>query len=214
MQEKRACQSSATCAAASIAIGSGRTSAFKPVAQAVRRSAAWRCRHARSSPARGRPASVRPAPWTVTGSPVMRQIAAFDRALDRRPIVLPLPAHERPAVIFERQPPAGHGRIGAGRDGEAAQQIVRASSAPRPARWTSERPDRAFAAGDGQAIVEHLARVARCLGEFGVEQLDRARHRPRTRRRGRGERQHLAQRPRRAGRVQSIRASSLPTLAA
>ena len=35
----------------------------------------------------------------------------LERLLDRRAVVLPLPAHERAAVIFDRQAPAGHGRI-------------------------------------------------------------------------------------------------------
>src|SRR6185312_8126629 len=35
----------------------------------------------------------------------------LERLLDRRPVLLPLPPHERPAVIFDRQPPPGHGRI-------------------------------------------------------------------------------------------------------
>ena len=32
----------------------------------------------------------------------------LERLLDGRPMVLPLPAHERPAVEFDGQPPAGH----------------------------------------------------------------------------------------------------------
>ena len=35
----------------------------------------------------------------------------FERLLDRRTMVLPLPTHERATVIFDRQPPAGHWRI-------------------------------------------------------------------------------------------------------
>ena len=33
------------------------------------------------------------------------------RLLDRGAMILPLPTHERAAVIFDRQPPPGHGRV-------------------------------------------------------------------------------------------------------
>src|SRR6185437_17065293 len=35
----------------------------------------------------------------------------LEHLLDRRTVLMPLPPHERPAVIFDRQPPPGHGRI-------------------------------------------------------------------------------------------------------
>src|SRR5689334_16477894 len=35
----------------------------------------------------------------------------LERLLDRRAMILPLPAHERAAIIFDSQPPPGHERI-------------------------------------------------------------------------------------------------------
>jgi hypothetical protein len=35
----------------------------------------------------------------------------LERLLDRRAMVLALPSHEGPTVIFDGQPPAGHDRI-------------------------------------------------------------------------------------------------------
>ena len=60
----------------------------------------------------------------------------FQRLLDRRAMVLPLPAHERPAVIFDREPPAGHLSIVPFGDREAAQQRRPAVIGDRPARCT------------------------------------------------------------------------------
>ena len=67
------------------------------------------------------PASVRPAACTpkLAGHAVNRFL---ERLLDRRPMLLPLPSHERPAVIFDREPPAGHGGSCL-RDREPAQQF-------------------------------------------------------------------------------------------
>ena len=59
----------------------------------------------------------------------------LERLLDRRTMVLPLPAHERPAVIFDRQPPAGHVRIvplSIGNPLSSSSTVIGA----RPARWT------------------------------------------------------------------------------
>src|SRR5438445_12115145 len=59
----------------------------------------------------------------------------LERLLDRRPMLLPLPPHERPAVIFDREPPAGHGRtvpleMGKPRNSSSSEIV------PRPARCT------------------------------------------------------------------------------
>src|SRR3954451_14769592 len=59
----------------------------------------------------------------------------LERLLDRRPMVLALPAHERPAVIFDGQPPTGHLRIvplGIGKPRSSSSALI----GPRPARWT------------------------------------------------------------------------------
>ena len=77
-------------------------------------------------------------------------------------MVLPLPAHERPAVIFDREPQAGHRRIvPAG----IAKPRSNSSGAHRRPAGALDQSGRiaAVAAGDRQAIVEHLARLARCI---------------------------------------------------
>jgi hypothetical protein len=59
----------------------------------------------------------------------------LERLLDRRPVILPLPPHEGPAVIFDRQPPAGHGRIapfGIEKPRSSSPAVI----TDRPARWT------------------------------------------------------------------------------
>ena len=59
----------------------------------------------------------------------------LERLLDRRAMILALPAHERPAVIFEREPPAGHCRIvpfGIAKPRSRSPGAM----ADRPARWT------------------------------------------------------------------------------
>ena len=56
------------------------------------------------------PASVRPAPWTLTCSPEIASIAVLERLLHGRPVSLPLPAAERSAVIFEHELVARHER--------------------------------------------------------------------------------------------------------
>src|SRR5205085_6576433 len=59
----------------------------------------------------------------------------LDRLLDRRAVRLPLPAHERAAVIFDRETKARHASVA-----PAGMTKPRSSSAvvmaPRPARWT------------------------------------------------------------------------------
>ena len=59
----------------------------------------------------------------------------FQRLLDRRPMILPLPAHEGAAVIFDGQPPACHCRIA------PFEMLKPRNNSPdvmtaRPARWT------------------------------------------------------------------------------
>ena len=90
------------------------------------------------------------------------------------PLCLALPADEAGAVIFERQLVAGHGRSGAGRQGEAAQEGAAVSSAARPARCSAQRAQRARAAGDGERVDR-----ARCRAppgtpgdELGRQHLD------------------------------------------
>ena len=104
------------------------------------------------------PASVRPAAWTAASSPVMRMDRLLERLLHRRAMVLPLPAHERPAVIFDRQPPAGHWQDRALRDREAAQQFVDGHRA-LARRAGPQRTHVAVARSDVQAIVEDFARL-------------------------------------------------------
>ena len=58
------------------------------------------------------PVSVRPAPCTVTRSPLKASTASSMRGLDRRAVVLALPADERRAVIFDRELVARHGSAG------------------------------------------------------------------------------------------------------
>ena len=106
----------------------------QPLAQPVRRQCVDRCRHGRSSPARARRrrCARRREPRPLAGHLLERFL---ERLLDRRAMVLPLPAHERPAVIFDGEPPARHGRIvplGIGKPRSSSP----ASSLPRPARWT------------------------------------------------------------------------------
>src|SRR4051794_33617034 len=59
----------------------------------------------------------------------------LERLLDGGPVVLALPPHERAAVIFDRQTPAGHARIvpsGIGNPRSSSPGVI----ADRPARWT------------------------------------------------------------------------------
>src|SRR5690242_13876407 len=63
-----------------------------------------------------------------------RRDGALDRGLHARPVRLALPAHERAAVIFDRQRETGQSRVPAGiakpRSNSSALMM------PRPARWT------------------------------------------------------------------------------
>jgi hypothetical protein len=79
------------------------------------------------------PASVRPAAWSVAFSPVIAKTGFLDRLLDARPVRLPLPAHERPPVIFDRQPETRHPSLvpaGTGKPRSSSAGVM----APRPAR--------------------------------------------------------------------------------
>ena len=77
-----------------------------------------------------------------------------------------------PAVIFDRQPPAGHGRIvpfGIGKPRSSSSGVHRCA----PGALDLERPDIALTAGDSQSVVEHFARLVRCLVANGsFQQLD------------------------------------------
>src|SRR5205085_12587145 len=76
----------------------------------------------------------------LAGHPVDR---VLERLLDRGPVVLPLPTHERAAVIFDGQPPTGHdvrrlsglscAPIGIGKPRRSSSGVIR----DRPARWTT-----------------------------------------------------------------------------
>jgi len=57
----------------------------------------------------------------------------FERLLNRRSMILSLPAHERTAIILDRQPPTGHGSIvpfGIGKPRSSSPGVI----TPRPAR--------------------------------------------------------------------------------
>ena len=59
----------------------------------------------------------------------------LDRLLDGWAMLLPLPAHERAAVIFDCKPPARHWRIvplGMAKPRSSSPGVIE----PRPARWT------------------------------------------------------------------------------
>ena len=78
----------------------------------------------------------------------------LDRLLDRGAVRLALPAHERPAVIFDGEPEPGHASVApAGMAKPRSNSAVVIAAAP--GALDQARHDRAFAAGDGQAMVEH-----------------------------------------------------------
>ncbi len=59
----------------------------------------------------------------------------LERLLHRGAMILPLPAHEGPSVIFDGQPPTRHGRIvpfGMSKPRSNSSALICA----RPARWT------------------------------------------------------------------------------
>src|SRR4051794_17158447 len=59
----------------------------------------------------------------------------LERLLDRGAMILALPAHERPTVIFDDEPPARHGSIvpaGMAKPRSSSSALIGA----RPARWT------------------------------------------------------------------------------
>ena len=71
----------------------------------------------------------------LAGHPLQRFL---ERLLDRRAMVLPLPAHERPAVIFDRQAPAGHGRIvpfGIGKPRSSSSGVIGAAPGALDLEW-------------------------------------------------------------------------------
>src|SRR3569623_2671417 len=78
---------------------------------------------------------------------------AFDRGLDARPVVLPLPAIERAAGIFDRQRESSHNFVPAGT--ENPRKNSSDVMMPRPARWTSV----GLIAPVPQAIVRSLVTV-------------------------------------------------------
>ena len=95
MQEKRACQSSAHDLAGEDRDRMRAAAGVERLHQPERRDRAARCRDARASPSAWTPASVRPAAWTATASPVIACAALLDRLLHARAVRLALPAHER-----------------------------------------------------------------------------------------------------------------------
>ena len=137
MQEKRACQSSATGSTASTLTGAGRTSALSPsrsrCSVSVFATSTWA-----AIASAWTPASVRPAAWSVASSPVIRNSACSSVCLHRRPMVLPLPAHERRRRQIRGSAASGSlaGSCPFG-DRKAAQQLVGAHRRACPARWTS-----------------------------------------------------------------------------
>ncbi len=78
------------------------------------------------------PASVRPAPNTVTLSPQKPRIAVSSASCTDKPVRLALPADETGAAIFDRQLVAGHGRRVPG--GSAKPRRNAAVSSARAAR--------------------------------------------------------------------------------
>ena len=59
----------------------------------------------------------------------------LERLLHRWPVILPLPTHERPPVVLDRQLPASHGRIvpfGIAKPRSSSSTVI----ALLPARWT------------------------------------------------------------------------------
>ena len=95
----------------------------------------------------------------------------LDRLLHRGAVRLPLPAHERPAVIFDGEPEAGHAsRVPAGmaKPRSSSAGVIAAAAGP----LDQARHDRAFAAGDGQAVVEHRARLSAQFRNLRRKHLD------------------------------------------
>ena len=84
-----------------------------------------------------------------------------DHALDGELVVLRLPADEGGAVIFDGEFVAGHrsAKDKAARDRRSAQEFLGAHRLPAGALQFHEAHG-AFAAGDSQLFVEHLARLA------------------------------------------------------
>ncbi len=118
------------------------------------------------------PASVRPAPWTVTRFPAELRDRGFQRLLNREPVRLALPPYQPGSVIFDRQLVAGHGSTVPGRYREAAQESARIERrAARPLQ--PQKAKDALAAGDRKPVVEHGAR--HCLPP---DPADRSRHTP------------------------------------
>ena len=100
------------------------------------------------------PASVRPARVDADLLAGHAEDRLLDRLLDRRAMVLPLPAHERPAVIFDRQPQAGHGRIvpaGIAKPRSNSSGVIAAASGALDQEWARSRLRRRRWSGDRRA---------------------------------------------------------------
>ena len=119
------------------------------------------------------PASVRPAAWRITFSWVIASIASSIACWTDGPCAWRCqPMNGRPSNSTS-EAETGHvrARAGADRDGEAAQQLVGAHRRAAGALH-QRRHDRARAAGDGEAVVEHRSGLAAQLGDFGREDAD------------------------------------------
>ena len=135
--------------------------------------------------------------------------ASSSACLHREPVRLALPADEAGAVIFDGQLVAGHGSTvpgGSAKPRRKAAASMRAAARPLQPR----RAQRAVAAGDRQALVEHRARAAPLPSrlDVGRQHADALAAAARTRRRATGRRRAPGARARTAGRRQSSRASS------
>ena len=98
----------------------------------------------------------------------------LDRLLDRRAVRLALPAHERAAVIFDGEAEAGHAPRRSVAPTGMSKPRSSSSGRHRRAAGTLDqrRHDRAVAAGDGEAVVEHGAGLAASVGNLGGEHFD------------------------------------------